>query len=207
MATLAHHSTCSSSGMRLDRRRASPRRSTRSACGPRTCRASASRRRRRSRSRRRGASAALRAADARGCGCLAPARCRRRASLPVPSRMRTLVKRTLGPWRSPRVRPPSACVRAERTGRRAVELAVLHHRQDARLVLQHGDVGERVAVDQQQVGEVAFAHVAERPCPCASSARPRRWPRAAPPSVLMPTYLTKYSRSFALVPCGVQAKP
>ncbi len=25
--------------------------------------------------------------------------------------------------------------------------------------------------------------------------------------VLMPTYLTKYSRSFAFVPCGVQAKP
>ena len=25
--------------------------------------------------------------------------------------------------------------------------------------------------------------------------------------VLMPTSLTKYSRSFALVPCGVHAKP
>ena len=60
----------------------------------------------------------------------------------------------------------------------AVELAALHHRQDARLVLQDGDVGERVAVDQQQVGVAAFAHVADR----LAHLHHRRVPDCRPPA-------------------------
>src|SRR5262245_37102763 len=84
---------------------------------------------------------------------------------PLPSRMRTLVKRVLfamtrtpsgGPAGGGGGRAGSAAHR-----RRAVELAVLHHREDAALVLQHRDVGQRVAVDQQDVGEVALADVAQ----------------------------------------------
>src|SRR5437588_7899288 len=41
------------------------------------------------------------------------------------------------------------------------ELAVLHDREQLGLVLQERDVRERVAVDEQQVGEPALAELAE----------------------------------------------
>ena len=37
------------------------------------------------------------------------------------------------------------------------ELAALHHPEDPVRVLEHGDVLERVAVDHDEVGELAFA--------------------------------------------------
>ena len=45
--------------------------------------------------------------------------------------------------------------------RLARELAVLHHRQETLAVLQHGDVRQRIAVHQQQVGEEAFLDLPE----------------------------------------------
>src|SRR5687767_2073361 len=45
--------------------------------------------------------------------------------------------------------------------RHLAELAVLHDREQAVLVLQDREVGERVAVDQQEVGEPAFADLAQ----------------------------------------------
>src|SRR4051812_30973169 len=61
--------------------------------------------------------------------------------VPVPSSTRTLVKRTLSMGLSLLSGGPAG--RGAGAGAhlgRAVELAVLHHRQDAALVLQHGDV-------------------------------------------------------------------
>ena len=68
-----------------------------------------------------------------------------------------------------------------------MELAVLHHREDARLVLQHRDVGERVAVDQQQVGEVALADVAELTLPIRIIGPPHAVADSSASIVLMPT--------------------
>src|SRR5689334_14139954 len=83
---------------------------------------------------------------------------------PAPSRIRTFVNSTLFMRVSPVV---SGCGRARpspgtgRTSRRpprrarlpdrrgAVEGAVLHHGEDALAILQHRDVDERVAVDEQ----------------------------------------------------------
>src|SRR6478735_4372194 len=86
--------------------------------------------------------------------------------------MRTLVKTTSAIWYSS-IAPAGRGTRALH-GRRPVELAVFHHRQDAGLVLQDGDVLERVAIDQQDVREVALTDVAEdlahahhRAAPCS----------------------------------------
>src|SRR5689334_3205312 len=45
--------------------------------------------------------------------------------------------------------------------RSLVELAVLHDGEDPVLVLQDADVGDRIAVNQQQVGQVALPDLAE----------------------------------------------
>src|SRR5688572_12326282 len=82
---------------------------------------------------------------------------------PVPSRMRTLVKRVQfmsASREGGRARDTRRLAGVPRR-RGAVELAVLHHREDLRLVLQDADVGKRVAVDEQQVGEETFAHLAQ----------------------------------------------
>ena len=51
--------------------------------------------------------------------------------------------------------------RAERDRRLLVEHAVLHHRQHARRLAQHREIRQRVAVDEDQVGEEAFLQLAE----------------------------------------------
>src|SRR5262249_41928219 len=89
---------------------------------------------------------------------------------------------------------------------RGVAHTALHDEGEALVVLQEAHVSQRVAVDQQKVGEVARLH------------RPSSWPRCmtCPPirvaacsasPALKPKCLTKCSRSRALVPCGLSAKP
>src|SRR5262245_5668890 len=52
-------------------------------------------------------------------------------------------------------------VRLRPLARLLVEGAVLHDREQAILVPQHADVGERIAVDQQHVREIAGLDLAE----------------------------------------------
>ena len=55
-----------------------------------------------------------------------------------------------------------------------MEVAVLHDRYQARRVLQDAHVGERVAIDEQQVGEVVGAELAELVRPAHDLAAPLR---------------------------------
>ena len=76
----------------------------------------------------------------------------------------------------------------------------LHHREDPFTILQNADIGKRIAVHQDDIGEVPFLDLAQffRPAPMI-----------APPNLVadrtasigdMPTRLTKYSRSLAFWP-------
>jgi hypothetical protein len=75
-----------------------------------------------------------------------------------------------------------------------------------RLVLQQRDVGERIAVDQQQVGEDSPPSPAQLVAAHHHLAAELSRRRIASIG-LKPRYFTKYSRSFALLPCAVHAKP
>ena len=61
------------------------------------------------------------------------------------------------------IMPGGYCLRRSLDGGQLVldQRPALHHGQQAGRVLQHGDVGERIAVHHEQVGQVALAHRAE----------------------------------------------
>src|SRR5688572_29008910 len=86
---------------------------------------------------------------------------RKGEALVLPSRTRTLVNSVLSIVVSSSGPAGHFAARIAAQRRRAMERAIIHHGQDAALVLQHGDVFQRIPVHQQDVRKVALAALAD----------------------------------------------
>jgi hypothetical protein len=87
-----------------------------------------------------------------------------------------------------------------------VKRAVLHDHAERAAVLQNRDVGQRIAVHEEEICEGPRLHDAQLVGPAHQLApQPRRGMSVS--MAEKPRILTKIQRSRAYVPCGVAGKP